>query len=69
MIHETSTMSKTASQVRAEFIARGETVTEWAKRNGFPVTSVRAVLSGHNEGRYGQSHRIAVALGMKEQPK
>jgi gp16 family phage-associated protein len=62
-------MSKTAQQVRSELTAKGMTLPEWAKRHGFPVRSVRAVLYGHNKGRYGQSHQIAVALGLKDQPK
>jgi gp16 family phage-associated protein len=62
-------MSKTAAQFRSELIAKGMTLPEWAKSHGFPIRSVRAVLYGHNKGHFGQSHRIAVALGLKDQPK
>jgi gp16 family phage-associated protein len=62
-------MSKTRLELKAEFRAKGLTATKWAKENGFPLRSVRAVLSGHNKGHYGQSHAIAVALGLKEKPE
>lgn len=59
-------MSKAAREARARLVARGLTVRAWAEQNGFPVHAVRAVLSGHNKGHWGQSHKIAVALGMKK---
>ena len=62
-------MSKTAADVRSEFKARGTTVPQWARTHGYPVRAVRAVLYGHNKGYFGQSHKIAVSLGLKEQPK
>ena len=62
-------MSKTVQQVKTQFEAEGKTVVEWARQNGFSIYSVRAVLAGHNKGRRGQAHRIAVALALKEQPK
>jgi gp16 family phage-associated protein len=46
--------------------SQGVTIKEWAKRHGFPERAVRAVLSGHNKGNFGHSHRIAVALGIKK---
>lgn len=54
-----------ASEAKATIRAKGITIKEWAEENGFPIHSVRAVLSDHNKGNYGQSHTIAVALGMK----
>lgn len=56
--------TETVKRLRAE----GTTVPDWAKRNGFPVRAVRAVISGHNKGHYGQAHKIAVALGIKGTP-
>ena len=67
--HGCQRMSKTADQVREEFRERGVAFTEWAKQNGFPLSAVNAVLIGHNKGYRGQSHKIAVALGMKVPPK
>jgi gp16 family phage-associated protein len=62
-------MSKTPDQVRREFREKGVTLTEWAKANGFPLSAVNAVLIGHNKGYRGQSHKIAVALGIKASPQ
>ncbi|HCL4240814.1 DNA-binding protein [Pseudomonas sp. B111] len=56
---------KTAEQVKAQFKAKGLTVTQWAKDHGFPPTAVSQVLNGFSKGNYGQSHDIAVALGIK----
>lgn len=62
-------MAMTAEQVKAKLRQRGVTIKAWAEKNGFPAASVRAVLNGHNQGNYGQSHKIAVALGLKEQAR
>lgn len=62
-------MSKTALKVRSELLAKGQTIVQWAKQEGFPVRSVRAVIYGQNKGCHGQAHKIAVALGLKDQPE
>ncbi|HCZ01183.1 MAG TPA: hypothetical protein DHV56_14480 [Rhodobacter sp.] len=62
-------MSKTAAEIRSELKAKRITVPDWARTHNYPVRAVRAVLYGHNKGHFGQSHRIAVSLGLKEQPK
>ncbi|PKP69067.1 MAG: DNA-binding protein [Alphaproteobacteria bacterium HGW-Alphaproteobacteria-4] len=62
-------MSKTAATVQQEFIRQGKSVAQWARENNFPVGAVRAVIYGHNKGNYGQSHLIAVALGLKDSPQ
>lgn len=58
-------MSKLTTETVLRLRNEGKTVTAWAKEHGFPVRAVRAVISGHNKGHYGQAHRIAVALGLK----
>jgi len=50
-------------------LKQGKTLPEWARENGFPVRSVRAVVYGHNKGNFGQAHRIAVGLGLKAKPE
>jgi gp16 family phage-associated protein len=62
-------MSKTREQVKADLIAQGKSVVDWAREHGFNVWSVRAVLYGHNKGHRGQCHHIAVALGIKALPE
>ncbi|PIA65993.1 DNA-binding protein [Ectopseudomonas toyotomiensis] len=56
---------KTVDQVKAEFRAKGLTVNKWAEDNKFPPGAVYQVLNGFSKGNYGQSHDIAVALGLK----
>jgi len=56
---------KTAQQKLAEFKARGLSVRRWAKENGFSPALTYRVISGGNPQR-GESHNIAVALGIKE---
>jgi len=65
-IHTFTRDEKMLAAKREALRAQGVTVREWAEQHGFPERAVRAVLSGHNKGNYGQSHRIAVALGIKE---
>jgi gp16 family phage-associated protein len=62
-------MSKSTTPIVQRLRNEGKTVTAWAKENGYPVRSVRAVISGHNKGHFGQAHKIAVALGLKALPK
>jgi gp16 family phage-associated protein len=52
--------------IRRQFFAHGRTVTDWAKENGFERHLVYSVLSGRSRALRGESHRIAVALGLKE---
>ena len=59
------TQMKTLEQARAEFNKRGENVAQWARKNGFDPEHVRAVLYGRAKGRWGESHKIAIALGLK----
>ena len=57
---------KTHDQVRNEFRARGLSISGWAKRHGFSQALVYQVLSGKRKPTRGESHRIAVALGLKD---
>ncbi len=54
---------------KAAFEERGESIRDWATARGFTPALVYAVLSGRIAGRRGASHRIAVALGLKQPPK
>lgn len=57
---------RTAEDIRQIFSTRGLSIAEWARQQGFSVPLVYQVLSGQRKGMRGQSHRIAVALGLKE---
>ncbi len=55
--------------VRQHFYDQGITVVEWARVHGFDVHLVYGVLSGRAKARRGESHQIAVALGLKNPPE
>lgn len=62
----TQQMSKLTNHALERLRRQGLSVPKWSELNGFNVRAVRAVLYGQNKGNYGTSHKIAVALGMKE---
>lgn len=54
-----------AEQAKQRLYAKGVTLTQFARRNGFKYRTVSEVVRGVNKGLYGEGHRVAVALGMK----
>ncbi|MFD0726981.1 hypothetical protein [Lysobacter brunescens] len=52
-------------EARAKLIAQGLTVSQWAKQNGVPYDTARKVLQGHNTGKFGAAHKVAVLLSLK----
>lgn len=59
-------MTQKATAIRAEFQRKGVSISAWALANGFSPNLVFEVLAGRKKGDRGQSHKIAVALGLKE---
>ena len=55
----------TIEEARKRLEARGESIAEFARRNKLNTRSVYGVLYGNNKGRRGDSHKAAVALGLK----
>lgn len=53
------------SQVNAFLEADGISGAAWARQHGFPPALVYRVLRGEAKCRRGQTHQIAVALGIK----
>ena len=62
-------MPKTAEEVKQEFDEHGLSISGWAKQHGYSQTLVYQILSGKRDPKRGESHRIAVALGLKEGKK
>lgn len=62
-------MSKSPNAVKADFEQRGVTIADWAEHRGFSRALVYAVLAGRKRCIRGESHRIAVALGIKRPPQ
>ncbi|MDP3777551.1 MAG: DNA-binding protein [Methylotenera sp.] len=54
------------SDVKLIFDEAGVSVAEWARVNGFSTTLVYQVLDGKRKCLRGQSHQIALALGIKK---
>ena len=58
-------MRKTPEQVREQFVRDGRSISEWAREHGYSRRLVVYVLCG-GRARRGESHDIAVALGIKK---
>lgn len=58
-------MLRKAREVRQHFDDCGVSIADWAQQRGFSVALTRAILSGKRRCVRGQSHHIAVALGIK----
>lgn len=52
-------------QAKTNFFMEGRSVADWARENNFHQDLVYAVLNGRSKGLRGESHRIAVRLGLK----
>jgi len=57
--------TRTAAEARLWLSQHGLSVAEWARRHGFSRFLVCQVLNGSKKGVRGQSHDIAVLLGLK----
>jgi len=57
---------KTREQALAEIRRSGQTVCGWARKHGFSPRLVRAVIYGVVKGKWGESHKIAILLGIKD---
>lgn len=55
-----------ASDAKRLFELSGTSVAEWARTRGFSAGLVYQVLEGRRKCMRGQSHQIAVALGLKQ---
>jgi len=53
---------------RRRFFIEGESIADWARQRGFSLQLTYSVLNGRVRARRGQSHHIAVALGLKPEP-
>jgi len=56
----------TRAEAKAKFHRTGRSVKSFAQEHGFNLKLVYMVLSGYRPGLRGQSHEIAVRLGIKE---
>ena len=57
---------RTPDEVRRDFCRQGISIASWARNNGLSPRHVYDVLGGRNKGLFGESHRAAVLLGIKD---
>ena len=60
-------MIKSCDQIKKEFREKGITFSDWARANNFSVELVYRVLKMNRIPIRGESYKIAVKLGIKEQ--
>lgn len=56
---------RTAAQAKAWLEQQGKSVQEFAREHNVDPATTYQVLSGRKKGRRGESHKVAVLLGMK----
>lgn len=59
---------RTPLDVRSWFTRTGTSINTWARTHGFDPALTYAVVAGKRKCLRGQSHEIAVALGLKLGP-
>jgi len=59
-------LTEKRKKIRNAFVKRGESISDWAAKEGFKRQEVYAVLSGKIKGDRGKAHLIATKLGLKQ---
>ncbi|MEK5751711.1 DNA-binding protein [Acinetobacter variabilis] len=62
-------MVRSIKQVQKEFIDSGISIAEWARDNKFSPDLVYRIFRNNKIPKRGESHKIAVKLGIKEDKK
>jgi gp16 family phage-associated protein len=62
MMHAT----RTPAQAKAWIESQGKSVKDFADEHNLDLHTTYQVLAGKKKGRRGESHKAAVALGIKE---
>ena len=57
---------RTPAEARAWLAYQGITIAQWARENKKSDSLVREVLAGNKKCLRGESHNIAILLGMKD---
>jgi len=58
--------TRTPAQAKAWLEVQGKSIKDFADEKGLDAATTYQVLAGTKKGRRGESHRVAVALGIKE---
>lgn len=67
--HRQAAGLRSPNEVRAWLRANGITLGQFCEKHGFNRLTASDLLRGRRKGYYGEAHRVAVALGMKRDPK
>ena len=59
---------QTVDSAHQYFIKHGINRSEWCRQMGVKVQTVSDLLRGQLKGTWGESHHVAVLLGLKENP-
>jgi gp16 family phage-associated protein len=57
---------RTLQEVQDEFLRKEISIRSWAIANNLAPAVVHGVLKGRFTGRFGQAHKAAVKLGLKD---
>ncbi|MGE4294029.1 MAG: hypothetical protein AB7E32_17715 [Desulfovibrio sp.] len=55
-----------AQRIINDFRSKGISISEWARTHGYDADLTRRILRGERAALRGQSHNIAVSLGIKD---
>ena len=58
--------TKTPSEVKEEFKRKGLSIAGWAKKHQVSTSLTHEILNGRRKAIRGESHVIAVLLGIKD---
>jgi gp16 family phage-associated protein len=58
-------MLRTSKEILNDFACKGISIAAWARAKGYDADLTRAILRGERAAIRGQSHNIAVELGLK----
>lgn len=64
-----SNVALTKAEVKKALSDQGKTLKQFAIEHNFEPNDVYRVMAGARKGFYGKGHEIAVALGLKINPK
>ncbi|AMK09633.1 hypothetical protein [Pseudodesulfovibrio indicus] len=59
-------MPRTSKEVLEDFARKGVSIAAWARAKGYDADLTRAILRNERAAIRGQSHNIAVELGLKD---
>ena len=58
--------TRTPAQAKAWLAAQGKSIKKFAEEHDLDPATTYQVLAGKKKGRYGEAHKVAVLLGIKD---